>query len=66
LVDRFVEEREEVAAILRRVDARSTPISREQIQTKIERGFSQSEPGEVVDGDTFVGELQDMEGKRPG
>jgi transposase-like protein len=72
-VERFVEllmeEREEVASAIDRAHSHSTSPSREELQSKIERGFAQSECGEVVDGEAFIGELlaemNEMERKRP-
>jgi predicted transcriptional regulator len=56
-VERLMEEREELAGATDRSYSHSTPLSREELQAKIERGFAQSERGEVVDGEAFVGEL---------
>jgi len=40
-------------------------VSEEEVRGKIERGFLQSESGEVLDGDTFTASLLDqMERKR--
>jgi hypothetical protein len=51
-----------------RAIARAIPLSPEEIPTKIELGFSESEHDEVVDGETFctglLAELDDMEYKR--
>ena len=48
--------------------AQSIPLSPEEMHTKIERGFSESEHDEVVDGETFctglLAELDDMEHER--
>jgi hypothetical protein len=61
-------EREELAAIVERASARVVPLSDEETHSKIERGFLQSERGEVVDGETFssglLAELDDLEHKR--
>jgi predicted transcriptional regulator len=68
LIERLIEEREEFAATLERAEAHFVPFSREDIQVKIERGFAQSERGEVVDGETFtaglLSELGEIERKR--
>ncbi|MGI9072249.1 MAG: hypothetical protein ACR2JB_13270 [Bryobacteraceae bacterium] len=65
LLARLIDEREQLAAIIAKTEARLAPVSREEIQAKIERGFLQSERGEVVDGDTFTARLLDeMERKR--
>jgi hypothetical protein len=59
---RLIDEREEVAAIIDRTEARIAPLSQQEIQAKLERGFLQSERGEVMDGDTFTaGLLHDMD-----
>ena len=61
-------EREELAAIVERAAARIAPFSPEKTDAKIERGFLQSERGEVVDGETFatglLAELDGLEHKR--
>jgi hypothetical protein len=61
-------EREELTAIVTRAAARIVPLSSEEKHTRIERGFLQSERGEVVDGETFsaelLAELDDLEHKR--
>ena len=66
-IERLMEEREEVAAIVDRAGARSASLSKEEVRARIERSFAQSERGEVVDGETFVGELlSDLdEARRP-
>ena len=68
LVERLLAEREEFAIISERAAASVGPLSREQVQAKIERGFTQSERGEVVDGEAFaaglLSELDEMERKR--
>jgi hypothetical protein len=64
---RLIEEREQLAAIIERTEAQVAPLSQEELQAKLERGFLQSEHGEVVDGDTFSGlmrEMDEMERKR--
>jgi hypothetical protein len=61
-------EREEFAAIVERANGRIPPLSHEQTLAKIERGFLQSEHGEVVDGESYVAgllaELDVLERKR--
>lgn len=68
LLARLIEEREELAAILERTEAHIAPLSPKDLQAKIERGFLQSERGEVVDGDTFTAgllrEMDEMERER--
>jgi len=65
---RLIDEREELTAMIDRTEAHAAPLSRNDSQTKIERGFLESERNEVVDGDTFaVGllrEMDEMEAKR--
>jgi hypothetical protein len=56
-VERLMNEREELAAIVARTDARMPALSHEEIHAKIERGFLQSERGEVVDGEAFASGL---------
>jgi hypothetical protein len=67
-VERLMNEREELAAIVARADERMTAISPEEAGAKIERGFLQSERGEVVDGEVFssalLTELDEIEHKR--
>ncbi len=67
-LERLINERDELTAIIEQTEARCESLSQEDIEDKIERGFVQSERGEVVDGDTFTRELlsglDDMERKR--
>lgn len=67
-VERLLDEREELAAIVERAAARMSQLSCEETSAKIERGFSQSESGEVDDGEEFaarmLAELDELEGKR--
>lgn len=67
-VERLMNEREELAAIVERAAARIASLSLEETPAKIERGFLQSERGEVVDGEIFAAglldELDDLERKR--
>ena len=66
LLARLIDEREQLAAIIEQTDAHLAPVSEEEVRGKIERGFLQSESGEVLDGDTFTaGLLDQMEHKRP-
>ena len=66
LLARLIDEREQLVAIIERTGAHLAPVSEEEVRTKIERGFFQSERGEVLDGDTFTaGLLDEMERKRP-
>ena len=63
-VERLINEREELAAIVTQAAALSPEVAR----AKIERGFLQSERGEVADGATFssalLAELDELEHKR--
>jgi hypothetical protein len=67
-VERLMNEREELAAIVTRATTRMPALSPEEARAKIERGFLQSERGEVVDGETFsselLAELDELEHKR--
>jgi hypothetical protein len=67
-LERLMNEREELAVIVDRAGERILPLSHEQTRTKIERGFLQSERGEVVDGESYVAglltELDVLERKR--
>jgi hypothetical protein len=67
-VERLMNERDELADIVEQAASRATPSSLEETRAKIERGFLQSERGEVVDGETFsaglLAELDDPEHKR--
>jgi hypothetical protein len=60
-------ERDELAAVVEQAMLAATPLSHEQIQAKIERGFLQSEHCEIAGGETFAGallaELDDLERK---
>jgi hypothetical protein len=66
-VERLLDQRDELAAIVRRSAERFPNLSREEVSAKIERGFLQSERGEVVDGETFssalLAELDEIEHK---
>jgi hypothetical protein len=68
LLERLIDERDELAAAIERTDARLAPLSQEEIRDKIERGFQESERGEFADGDTFtsglVSEMDEVERKR--
>ena len=61
-VERLMNERDELADIVEQAASRVTPLSLEETRAKIERGFLQSERGEVVDGETFTaGFLADLD-----
>ena len=66
-VERLLDQREELAAIVTRSTERMPNLSGEDASAKIERGFLQSERGEVVDGETFaatlLAELDELEYK---
>jgi len=66
-VERLLDKQEELAAIVTRSVERMPNLSKEEASAKIERGFLQSEPGEVVDGETFasalLADLDDLEYK---
>jgi hypothetical protein len=68
LLERLLNEREELAAIIEATEAHFAPVSREDIQDKLERGFAESKRGEVADGDAFTAqllrELDEMERNR--
>jgi predicted transcriptional regulator len=57
-LERLIDEREELASIVEEALEHHEPLSQQAIQEKIERGYLQSERGEVMDGDTFVRELR--------
>lgn len=67
-VERLLDEREQLAAVVMRSAERMPKLSGEEASAKIERGFLQSERGEVVDGETFssalLAELDELEHKR--
>lgn len=67
-LERLMNDREEIGAIVERVAAWIGPPSLEETHAKIERGFLQSERGEVVDGEAFsaglLAELDDLEQKQ--
>jgi len=56
-VERLLDKQEELAAIVSRSAERMPNLSKEEASAKIERGFLQSERGEVVDGETFASAL---------
>src|SRR5437588_2775234 len=66
-VERLLDQREELATIVTRSAERMPNLSGEDESAKIERGFLQSERGEVVDGETFaatvLAELDELEYK---
>lgn len=66
-VETLLNEREEFAAIVERASAHLPRLSHET-RSRIERGFLQSERGEVVDGEAssarFLAELDEMEHRR--
>lgn len=61
---RLFEKREEMLHVLHR----SRPMSQDQMRDKIDRGWAQSERGDVVDGETFasalLSELDEMDQTR--
>jgi len=61
-------EREELTAIIEQAVAPARPLTHDEMHAKIERGFLQSERGEVVDGEMFadslLAELDDLVRKR--
>jgi hypothetical protein len=67
-VENLLNEREELAAILERASANLPRLSKGEARTRIERGFLQSERGEVVDGEAFsaglLADLDEMEHRR--
>ena len=67
-VERLLDERDEFAAIVDGASARLPRLSGEETRGRIERGFLQSERGEVVDGDAFsaglLAELYESEHRR--
>jgi hypothetical protein len=67
-VETLLNEREEFAVIVERASARLRRLSHEQTHTSIERGFLQSENGEVFDGEAssakLDAELDGMEHQR--
>jgi hypothetical protein len=67
-VERLLDEREQLAAVVTRSAERMPNLSSEEARAKIERGFLQSERGEVVDGEAFssalLAELDELEHKR--
>ena len=66
-VERLLDKQEELAAFVTRSVERMPNLSKEEASAKIERGFLQSERGEVVDGETFasalLADLDDLEYK---
>lgn len=66
-VERVMNEREEIAAIVERATARMT-LSPEEARARIGQGFLDSEQGDVMDGEAFasglLAELDELEQKR--
>ena len=66
-IERLLDEQQELAVIVTRSAERMPNLSEENASAKIERGFLQSERGEVVDGETFaatlLAELDELEYK---
>jgi hypothetical protein len=52
-----VDESDEFAANLRILESANEPLSREEIQAKIDRGLAQLESGDYVDGEQFMADL---------
>ena len=67
-LEQVLNEREELVAIVERAAARMPRRSHEETRAKIERGFLQSERGEVDDGEAFsaglLASLDELERKR--
>jgi hypothetical protein len=67
-LEQVLNEREELVAIAERTATRMPRLSHEEQRVKIERGFQQSERGEVDDGAAFsaglLAELDELERKR--
>lgn len=67
-LEQVLNEREALHAAADRAAARMPPLSHDETRAKIERGFLQSERGEVRDGETFsaglLAELDDLERAR--
>jgi hypothetical protein len=53
-LEQLMDERDELASIAGRASAGMPMLSIEETRLKIERGFMQSERGEVVDGEEFT------------
>ena len=56
-LEQVVGENEEFAARVRELDASTTPLSREEIQARLDRGVAQLERGDYVDGEPFMSDL---------
>src|SRR5207245_569281 len=52
-LERLLNEREELSVVIEQASVHLPPLSREDACARIERGFVQSENGEVIDGDAF-------------
>jgi predicted transcriptional regulator len=67
-LEQVVDESDEFAANLRMLEAANEPLSREEIQAKIDRGLAQLELGNYVIGEQFMADLllsiEDAECKR--
>jgi hypothetical protein len=56
-LERVVEEDEAITALVAQADARRPALSRQEVSAKIERGLTQLERGDCVDGEQFMAEL---------
>ncbi len=67
-IARLIDEREEWTAAVEQAAGHLAPLSQEETQVKIERGFLQSERGDLVDGEVFtaglLGQIDEMERTR--
>jgi predicted transcriptional regulator len=56
-LEQVVNENEQFDAIINKIEAKTKPLSPEQVKAKIDRGLAQLERGEYVDGERFMKEL---------
>jgi hypothetical protein len=56
-LEALVSEKEHLIAVVTSVEAKSEPLSPDEVRVKLDRGMAQLKRGEYVDGEQFMGEL---------
>ncbi len=56
-LEQVLDESEEFASLVHRLESQHPPTSRDDIQTKVSRGLEQLERGECADGEEFMAGL---------
>lgn len=66
LVELLMDDWEEMSSVAERAAGRSPLLSADELRAKIERGVSQSESGDLIDGEEFARQLiAELDHKRP-